>query len=354
MNKGISRMFAVTLSAVLMLVGLVGLSGCATTSTTEINVFTWAEYFPDFVFEGFTEKTGIKINFNAFTTNEEMLTKLEAVKGGTYDIILASDYVVDIARKQGLIAEIDKSKVPNFKNINPAYQSQFYDPDNTLSVPYAAGTPLIVYDPAKVSIDITGYEDLWNPALKESVVILDDARNMVGVTLKTLGYSFNTQDDSELDQAKEKLMQLKPNVRAFDYDTPHNLMISGEATVGYMFTPQVVTALDERPDLKVVYPKEGMGWGIDSVFVPVDAPNKEGAFAFLDYILDAEIGAQISESALYICCNEASTAFLSEAYLNNKALYIPAEVLGDAEYIMDVGDKSTKFQEIFAEFKQAK
>ncbi len=111
-----------------------------------------------------------------------------------------------------------------------------------------------------------------------------------------MGQSFNNTDEAVLDQAKEKLLRLKPNIRALDYSTPYNLMISGETAVGYMFTSQVITALNENPDLKVVYPEEGLGFGIDACFVPANAPHKENAYKFLDFILDGERSAHISEA----------------------------------------------------------
>lgn len=319
-----------------------------------LNILTWATYFDqDTVLAPFTEETGIRINYTNFSLNEEMLAKLQAADGGEYDIILASDYILDIARKEGLLKELDKSKIPNYGNIDPVFQSQYYDPDNLYTIPYAAGTPLIVYDPAYVKVPITGFESLWDPALKDSVVVMDDMRNIAGITLKTLGQSFNTTDPAILAQAREKLLALKPNIRALDYDTPHQLMISGEALVGYMFTPQVCWAISERPDLKVVYPEEGMGgFGIDNVVVPVRAPHPDNAHAFLDFILRPEIGAKIATVQMYINCNKAAVPLLPEEYLSNPVLYIPSELLGQTEFIQDVGDAVTLYNEMWTAFKQ--
>ena len=220
-------------------------------------------------------------------------------------------------------------------------------------MPYVAGTPLIIYDPAYVDIEITGYESLWDESLRDSIVIMDDARNVIGITLKTMGQSFNVTDEEILRQAGEKLMQLKPNIRALDYNTPHMLMVSGEATVGYMFTPQVLWALTERPDLKVVYPEEGMGFGIDCVFVPVNAPHPDNAHAFIDFMLRPEIAKDIAEVQSYLNCNLAAEPLLSEEYRSNsEVLYIPEEVLGDTEFIQDVGDAQVIYSEIWTQFKQ--
>ncbi len=328
-------------------------SGCQQEQKV-LNIFTWADYFPQEIQDSFTAETGIKINFTGFESNEEMLMKLEAVKGGEYDIVLASDYILDIARKQGLLKELDKSKISNYANIDPFFQSHYYDPNNLYTIPYAAGTPLIVYDPNIVTFEIKGYKDLWNPELKDSIVLMDDRRNVIGMTLKSLGYSLNSTDPAELEQARAKLMELKPNVRVLDYDLPHDRMISGETSVGYMFTPQIVMALAARPELKVVYPEEGMGYGIDSVVVPVNAPNADNAYKFIEYILDPERSAFISEYELYMNCVAPAKDFLSEEYLNNHALYIPKEILGETEFMMDVGEMTPVYDEIWTEYMNLK
>ena len=341
------RLLALLLALLLAVLPLFG--GCAKKEDDKVlNIFTWANYFPADILEEFTEQTGIQINYSTFESNEEMLMKLQAAKGGDYDIVLASDYIIDIARKEGLLAELDKEQIPNFANIDPQFQGKFYDEQDQYTVPYAAGIPAIIYDPAAVGFEITGYEDLWDPSLADSVVLMDDARNVIGLTLKSMGKSLNETDPDVLAQAAEKLMSLKPNIRALDYSTPYNLMLSGETTVGYMFTSQVVTVLNERPDFKVVYPKEGMGFGIDSCFVPVEAPHKENAFAFLDFILDGERSARISEQTLYINCVAAA-----EPYLTNDALKLPQGALESAEFMQDVGDATAIYDQIWTEFKQA-
>ncbi len=309
-----------------------------------LNIFTWATYFPDDILAEFTEQTGIKINYSNFSSNEEMLMKLEA--GGEYDLVLASDYIIDIARGENLLAQLDQSKIPNFGNINPAFQGKFYDPENQYTVPYAAVIPLLIYNPDMVDFEVKGFEDLWNPAFADSIVVMDDARNVIGLTLKTLGKSLNETDPAVLDQAKEKLFSLKPNIRALDYDSPYNLMLSGETAIGYMFTSQIITALNENPNLKVVFPEEGLGFGIDSCFIPAQAPHPDNAHQFLDFILDGQRSAHITDQIYYISCNSAASE-----YLENQALVIPDEAIEGAEFMQDVGSATQTYNDIWAEFK---
>ena len=318
-----------------------------------VNILTWAEYIDrDTILSPFEQETGIRVDYSYFDSNEEMLVKLQSVGGGTYDIVLASDFIIDIARGEGLLRKLDKEKLPNLVNIDPKYQSQIYDPENEYTVPYIAGTPLIIYDPALVGIEITGYESLWDESLRDSVVLIDDARNIIGITLKTLGHSFNTTDPDVLAAAEEKLMLLKPNIRVLDYDRPDRAIVSGEASIGYMFTPGVLWALDDRPDLEVVYPEEGMGFGIDNLFIPVNAPHPENAHLFLDFLMRPEIAVNIAEIQGYINCNAAADALLSEEFKSNPVLYIPSDVLGQTEFIQNVGEAQLIYNDIWTRFKQ--
>lgn len=354
-KKRLARLLCAAMAAAMVLAGC-NSSGGNSSSTSAgqggeeqvLNIYTWADYFPADIVEEFTSTTGIKVNYSTFESNEEMLMKLEAAKGGQYDLILASDYIIETAIQKELVGKLDTQQIPNFQNINPAFQSKYYDPTNEYTVPYAAGIPLIIYNPELVDFEIKGFEDLWNPQLADSIVVMDDARNVIGLTLKSMGYSLNETDEAVLGQAKEKLMALKPNIRALDYSTPYNLMISGETAVGYMFTSQIITALNENPDLKVVYPEEGLGFGIDSCFVPSDAPHKENAYKFLDFILDGERSAHISEETMYINCNSAATPFIKE-----QALVIPDEMIEGAEFMMNVGEADELYQQIWTEFKMS-
>ena len=351
------KILALTLGVLLALGALAGCgSNTEVKDTSEekvINIFTWDGYFPQDVLDGFTEETGIKINFTNFESNEEMLTKLEATDGGDYDLIIASDYIIDIAvRKGGLIGELDREQLPNFSNLDEAYMDQFFDPGNLYTAPYAPGTPLILYNPEVVDFEIKGYNDLWNPALVDSIAAMDDPRNMIGMASKALGKSLNETDPEVLEATRVKLMELKPNIRMLTYNNLQTALLSGEASVAYMFSSQAAMAIAENPNLKVVYPEEGMGFGIDSMFIPENAPHSSNAHTFINYILDAEVGAKVSSQIMYLCPNKASAEFLPEEYTSNPALFIPSEVLGDTEFMKDVGEATEIYDKIWTEFKQ--
>ena len=288
--------------------GQSGLSG-------ELNLFTWDGMFPQEILDGFEAETGVKINFSHFDYDEDMLAKLEEAEGGDYDFIIADDYIIEVAIAQGLVQKLDTSKLENYGNLNPVFMSQFYDPQNEYTVPYGAGIPLLVYDPALTDVEIDSYEDLWNPALEDNIALTANFRVINGIALKVMGESYNTENLDVIRAAGAKMIELAPNVRVINDSNTQDLIISGEAAVGFLYTSQVAAALNARPDLKVVYPKEGLGFGIMAGFIPSKAPNAEAAYAFIDYINRPENAAKCFEYIGYYCTNKAADALISEEML---------------------------------------
>lgn len=269
----------------------------------ELVLFTWDLMFPDEIIQGFEEKTGIKVVYSKFDTDEAMLQKLSTAEGGDYDLIFADDYIIESAIKEGLVQELDSSKLQNYGNIDSRYQGQFYDPEDKYTVPFGAGIPLIVYDPELVDFEIKGYEDLWNESLTDSVALIANGRVVTGVTLLSMGESMNTEDPAVIEAAGEKLQKLAPNVRMIQDDNTQNALLNGEASVAFLYTSQVYAALQENPDLKVVVPEEGLGFGVIAGFIPSKAPNSEAAYQFLDYILEAENSAACTQYVGYYSTN---------------------------------------------------
>ena len=279
----------------------------------ELVLYTWDGMFPQEVLDDFEKETGTKVVYSNFDTDETMLEKLSQAKGGDYDVVIADDYIIDSAVKEGLVQKIDKDTVSNFKNINPLYQGQFYDPDDEYTVPYGAGIPLIVYDPEQVDIDIKGYKDLWDKSLEDSIAIVGNYRVICGITQLSMGESMNEEDVAVIDKTGEKLKELAPNIRMIQDDNTQNALLNGEASVAFLYTSQVTQALKDNPDLKVVYPKEGLGFGIMGMFVPSEAPNAKAANEFINYILEPEVSAQCINYIGYYNTNKAADDLVDES-----------------------------------------
>ena len=317
-----------------------------------LNIFSWDGYV-DYasVIRPFEQQTGIKVNYAPFSTNDEMFKKLQENGASEYDLVIASDYILNTARLEGLMLPLDKEQLPNFANLDERFISQYFDPDNEYVVPYMSGIPLIVYNPDMVQIEIDGFEDLWDPSLADSIGLIDDARVSIGMVLLSMGQSMNTTDDAVLAQAKEKLFALRENIHVLEYENLHNSLISGDISVAYTFTPYVALALDANPNLKVVWPKEGLGFGIDGAFIPANAPHPDNAHTFLNYLLDGQVAAVTAEWQYYCTPNAAAQEFLSDAYKNNPVFNGIYDRIGDAEYVMNLGADESKFQDIWTEFK---
>ncbi|OPJ60505.1 polyamine ABC transporter substrate-binding protein [Clostridium oryzae] len=354
-----SKYVSLFLSAILV-VSTLSLYGCNSSKRSKsgdekvLNVFTWANYIPDAVVKDFEKDTGIKVNYSPFSSNEEMLTKLQAVNGGQYDVIVCSDYIIQLMTKQKnvLLKPIIKSKIPNFKNVNPVYLKQYYDKTNRYSIPYVAGSEMIVYNSDKIKTPITSYKQLWNPSYKNSIALLDDERSVIGMALKVLGYGINETDPKKLDQAKKLLKKLKPNVKVFDADTPHKSLISGDCNIGVMYGSQASAAVKADPKFKIAYPKEGMNVSIDNFVIPIKAPHEKNAEKFINYMLSGKESSKASKIIEYLNTNTDAKKYMSKSYLNNKAVFIPEKLIKSAQHLVDVGSSNKTYDAIWTEFKQ--
>ena len=318
-----------------------------------LNIFTWEGYIDyETVIKPFEEETGIKVNYATFASNEEMYEKLSAAKGGDYDIVLASDYMLNTTRLAGLMQKFDPEIVTNYGNLYESFTHQFFDPDNEYVVPYVSGIPLIVYDPSVVDIEIKGFNDLWDASLTDSLGLIDDARVTIGMVLLSMGQSMNTTDDAILAEAAEKLDALKENIHVLEYENLHNYLVSGDVSVAYTFTPFVALALDANPDLAVVWPEEGLGFGIDGCFIPVNAPHAKNANLFLEFLLRPEIAAVCAEWQYYCSPNAAAMEVISDWYKENPVFTGIYDRIGDAEYVKNLSSADEqKFQDIWTTFK---
>lgn len=323
------------------------LAGCGGKKAEELVLFTWEGMFPQEILDGFEKETGIKVVYSNFDTDETMLEKLSQAKGGDYDVVIADDYIIEKAVEQELVKKLDKEKIKNFDNINPLYQGQFYDENNEYTVPYGSGIPLIVYDPSQVDIEIKGYSDLWDPSLEDSIALVANYRVICGITQMAMGESMNEEDPEVIAKTGERLKELAPNVRMIQDDNTQNALLNGEASVGFLYTSQVTAALAENPDLKVVYPEEGLGFGIMNMFIPRNAPSEEAAYKFIDYILEPENTAECFNYIGYYSTNKAADEMV------NPNLVVPENVT-KGEIVQNVSQAAEEaYSKVWTEFKAA-
>ena len=341
------RVLAILLCSIMAGSLLSGCGGEKEENNKELVLYTWEGLFPQEVLDDFEKEKGIRIINSNFDSNETMLEKVQQSDGKDYDVVIGDDYIIEQVVKNGLAKELDKSKLSNYGNINPLYQGQFYDPDNKYTIPHGAGIPLIVYDPEQVDFEITGYEDLWNSKLEDKIATIASYRAVEGMVLLTMGKSMNEEDPTVIKEAGEKLVSLAPNIRMIQDTNTQNALLNGEASVAILYTSQVIAALQENPDLKVVYPKEGLGFGIMNFFIPKNAPDTEEAYEFLNYILEPEVAAKCFDFVGYYCTNKAADDLV------NPDLVVPDSVT-KGEIIQNVRTEAEEvYNQNWTEFKAA-
>ncbi|MBE5884057.1 MAG: spermidine/putrescine ABC transporter substrate-binding protein [Lachnospiraceae bacterium] len=342
------RRIALLMSVVLMMALF---TGCGSAEDKTLNLFTWDGMFPQEILAGFEEETGIRINYSNFDYDEDMLAKLEETEGGDYDLVIADDYIIEVVIQEGLAQKLDTARLENYQNLNPVFMSQFYDPANEYTVPYGSGIPLIVYDPSLTDVEIKGYGDLWNPALEDNVAITANYRVINGITLKSMGKSMNTENLDVIQAAGDKLLELAPNIRVINDSNTQDFLVSGEVAAAFLYTSQVSLAMSAKEDLKLVYPEEGLGFGIMAGFIPSKAPNADAAYAFIDYINRPENAAACFEYLGYYCTNKAAEEFISEEM---KGLIVLPESVKDGEIVQNITQEAEDLHsEIWNKFKAA-
>jgi spermidine/putrescine-binding protein len=323
-----------------------------------LNLFAWSEYVPQALLDGFTAETGIKVNYDSYASNEEMLAKISAGASG-YDMVIPSDYMVNIMTAKGLLEELDLSKIPNIANIDESLPFT-YDPGHKYSVPYMWGSVALAANTDKVATPPTSYAELWNPEFAGRLVLLDDSRQIIGMALLTLGYDPNTKDAAELDAARAKLLELVPNIRLFDSDTPSTALLSGEADLGLIWNGEGAIAHNENPAMAYIFPSEGTIFWYDNLSIIQGAPHVDAALAFIDYVLRPEESVLITAEFPYSNPNRAALEYLKQndpeayaAYMDYGATNPPAEALANSYIIVDVGEATTLYDKIWTEFKTA-
>jgi len=326
-------------------------------TSKELNLFVWTEYIPPDMEECFSLVYGVQVNRDEYSSNEEMYAKLSA-GGAAYDLVQPTDYIVSPMIRNGLLEELDHSKLPSLANMEPSYLNLPFDPGNKYTVPYQAGTDALVYNEETVPNPPKSWADLWNPDYAGRMVFLDDSRVVIGMTLLTLGYDVNTKDPAQLEEAKTKLKELIPNVKLFDSDSPKTALIAGDVDLGLTWTAEAFLAAQEKPSIKYVYPTEGAILWQDNWAMPKGAAHPDAAYAWINYTMQDNIFWMMLRDFPYINPNKAALDFAKANYPDIYNPYIespvtnpPVEALQAGHYIDDVGDALPLYDQIWTEIK---
>jgi spermidine/putrescine-binding protein len=340
----------------------------------DLNLYNWTEYLPygaaaedgevDDLKEAFEAEYGVNLVITEYESNEAMLAQIDA--GVPYDLVVPSDYMVSIMKSEGLLLKLNKSAIPNMANIDSAFSNPPYDEGNEFSAPYQWGTTGIgfSYDVIDDSEGVS-WGVIFDPAVNAEyagqISLLDDERETMGAALKYLGYSLNTTDETQINEAADLIAATKENLAAFISAGFEDLLVQGETVVAQGWNGDFLGAYDAAStddydayeDFGYAIPIEGGAAWVDTMAIPATAEHPCTALAFINFILDAENGATLTNYNYYASPNKASQEFIWEEILEDPSIYPPAEMLtdGSLEFFSDLGDLTNMYSDAYARAK---
>lgn len=336
--------------AALAALGLV--AGCAKPAVKTLHVYTWADYIKPEVVQRFEQENGCKLVIDTFDSNESMYAKLKAGASG-YDVLTPSSYYVAIMAGQDMLLDLDHRKLPNLANVDTAYLKIALDPQMKSSVPYMLTNTGLAYLKSKVKDPQSSWAMLDRTDLKGRMTLLNDMRETIGAALKFLGYSLNTTDDRQLDQAREVVIRWKKNLAKFESEQYKSGLASGEFLLAHGYSGDILSAQEENADIAFLVPQEGLSISCDDLVILKDSKASALAHRFINFLHDPEVAAENSLAINYLCPNAAAYAKLPEEFRNNPAVKLDPAVQAKCEVIRDLGTDNAKYTRVWDQIKAA-
>ncbi len=309
----------------------------------KLNFYNWDTYIGETTLEDFKDASGIDVNMSLFATNDELFAKLRAGNPG-YDVIVPGSEFVQRMIQANLLEELDHAKIPNIKNVAPEFINEApFDPGRKYSMPYTWLVIGIGYRKSKVKEVPDSWKWLFDSdAYKGRIAVMSDASELFRNCFKYLGHSVNDASPEVLKQAEALLIKQKPNIKSFHEDNGQDLLLSGEVDVVMEYNGDIAQVMTEDDDINFVVPKEGAMRQQDTLAMPKGAPHPENALKFINFILDAKVGAEISETIKYPSPNAAAVALMPASYKDNTVIFPPADIVAKCEYPAYLGPDFTR------------
>ncbi len=317
-------------------------------------VFNWADYIGKTTIETFEKSTGLKVKYDIFSSNEDLMAKL-ATGGAPYDVIFPSGYAVDILMKKNALAVIDHSKIPNLTNLMQEFASPGFDKKLEYCVPYTWLTTGIGYDSTEISeAEVKSMSCVFDPKYRGKILMLDDMRASLGMALKSLGFSANSTDPGEIAKAKKRLLDQKPLVHVYTGANIPQLLASGEVKLAYAWSGDILQASRRNKNIRYFIPKEGGLLYVDYMCIPKASRHQDWACQFINHMLKPEVAAEISETINYALTNEKARQLVSQ---DTKKLWEVMDQVGDKpkfEFIQNLGSALQLYDQAWQEVKAGK
>ncbi len=314
-------------------------------SADQLFIYTWAGYTDEALLDRFAEKTGIRVVADVFSSNEEMLARVQAGGARAYSIIYPSDYMVVQMTELGLLSPLDHSSLGGLDRLKKQFQNPVYDPGNRYSVPLSWGTTGLIYNTEQLKEAPEDWEYLWQhkQELARRMTLASDVREVMGAALRMLGYSLNSTNQEQVKQAYEKLVELKPAIASFTTDAWRPQMLTGDLKVAMCYSSDANEVISDNDKLKYVVPKSGSSLWTDTLVIPQGAPNPEAAYKWINFLLQADVAASLVERLSFSTPSEDSFSLLTQEVRENEILFPSEDILKNCEGVAPVG----KFMEVY-------
>lgn len=350
--KKLKKFIPVICSLILISSSFVGCNKNDANGKRTLNVFNYGDYINEDLIKKFEEETGIDVIYDTYESNEIMYQKVKN-SPGTYDLVFPSDYMVEKMIKEDLLEKIDFSNIPNYQYIGEDYKNLQYDPTNEYSVPYMWGTVGIIYDADRVDDVVDSWDILWNSKYKGEIFMFDSIRDTLAISLARLGYSINSINKSELDEAADELIKQKPLVQSYVMDEVKDKMVNGEAIFATVYSGDAIFIQEEAPDLNLQYvvPKEGSNKWFDVMVIPKGAKHKTEAEEFINFLSEPENAKENVEYIGYATPNTGAYELLDEETQEDETVYPPDEVLDNCAIYRDLGNDIKLYDDAWLKVK---
>lgn len=314
-------------------------------SADKLYIYTWAGYTDNALLDRFAEKTGIRVVADVFSSNEEMLARVQAGGARAYSIIYPSDYMVVQMTELGLLSPLDHSSLGGLDRLKKQFQNPVYDPGNRYSVPLSWGTTGLIYNTEQLKEAPEDWNYLWEhkQELARRMTLASDVREVMGAALRMLGYSLNSTNQEQVKQAYEKLVELKPAIASFTTDAWRPQMLTGDLKVAMCYSSDANEVISDNDKLKYVVPKSGSSLWTDTLVIPKGSPNPEAAYKWINFLLQGDVAASLVERLSFSTPSEDAFSLLTPELRENELLFPSEAVLKNCEGVAPVG----KFMEVY-------
>lgn len=347
----------------LLLVLFIGLQAALTASRSQqssgkkdtITFYNWGDYIDPEILKDFEKESGYKVNYQTFDSNEAMYTKIK--QGGTnFDLAVPSDYMVAKLKDGGLLAKLDKSKLTGVDHFDKTFLNQSFDRGNEYSLPYFWGMLGILYNKKVVDEDeLKDWSSIWDAKFRHRLLLVDSARDVLGLTLLSQGKSVNDKNVADIAAAQGKLSSLMPNVKAIVGDELKLYMAQGEGDLAVTYSGEARNAMSRNKDLAYKVPEDGSNLWLDNLVIPKKAEHKEAAYALMNYLSRPDVAAKNAKYIGYATPNKDAKELLPDSVKNNEGFYPKQSLLDKLQVYENFNPYWTqKYNDAFLEFKLKK